>query len=62
MRNLRARMIQTAALEFRPHAVLVDYVPTGLWGELLPTFEMLRALPDPPRLVLGNEALGFELP
>jgi len=53
MKNLRAVMIRTAADAFRPHALLVDYVPTGVWGELLPTLRMLKARPDPPKIILG---------
>jgi predicted glycosyltransferase len=53
MKALRASMIQKAAEVFRPHLFLVDHVPTGVGGELLPTLQMLRQREDPPRIVYG---------
>ena len=44
MKDLRVLMIRTAAEAFRPQLLLVDYAPTGVWGELLPTLEALKAL------------------
>jgi predicted glycosyltransferase len=53
MKMLRASMIQTAAEIFKPHLLLVDHVPTGVWAELLPTLRMLREREDPPQIILG---------
>ncbi len=53
MKALRVSMIQNLAKLFKPHVFLVDHVPTGVWGELLPTLRMLRECEDPPRIVFG---------
>ncbi len=53
MQALRVSMIQTVTEVFQPHVILVDHVPTGIWGELLPTLKMLRERRDAPRIVLG---------
>jgi predicted glycosyltransferase len=53
VRELRAATILRAAEELRPHLLLVDHLPTGVWRELLPTLEACRRLPAPPRIVLG---------
>lgn len=50
---LRSSMIQQAAEVYRPDLLLVDHVPAGVWGELLPTLEKLKERPDPPVIVLG---------
>lgn len=50
---IRASVIQSAAIQFRPKLFLVDHVPAGTYGELLPTLWMLRELDDPPAIVLG---------
>lgn len=52
-RTIRASIIQKAAETFSPHVLLVDHIPTGVWGELLPTLEMFQEREDPPRVVLG---------
>jgi predicted glycosyltransferase len=52
-RNLRATLIQDAARIFRPDILLVDYAPTGVWGELVPTLEMLKKRADAPKIILG---------
>lgn len=52
-RNLRASLIQQSIRIMRPQVFLVDHVPGGVWNELLPTLRMLRALPHPPKVVLG---------
>ena len=49
--RLRAELIRTAALEFRPDVLLVDHMPHGAMGELLPTLEALED--RPVRMVLG---------
>jgi predicted glycosyltransferase len=51
--NLRAHLIQSAAERYEPHLMIVDHLPAGVWGELLPTLEMLRRMPNPPRVILG---------
>lgn len=53
MRAIRASTIKNAAKLFRPHLFLVDYTPTGIWGELLPTLRMLRERKDRPKVILG---------
>ena len=52
-RDLRANLILRAVELFKPRFFLVDHVPTGVWGELLPTLEMLRNDPSGPKAVLG---------
>src|SRR5690606_33697637 len=41
-REFRAGLIRTVAEHFRPDIFLVDYVPRGVWGELIPTLEWLK--------------------
>jgi predicted glycosyltransferase len=48
---LRRDLICSAALSFRPDIVLVDHMPLGALGELLPTLDALRS--TPAKLVLG---------
>ena len=50
---IRASVIQSAALQFKPKLFVVDHVPAGTYGELLPTLWMLKELDDPPVVVLG---------
>src|SRR5215469_8151982 len=50
---IRASTILSAVTLFKPHIFLVDHVPAGIYGELLPTLRMLRGLHDPPVIVLG---------
>ena len=45
--------MHTAVQVFRPHLFLVDHVPTGVRGELLPTLRMLRERGDQPVVALG---------
>src|SRR5207253_9484824 len=45
--------ILKAAELFKPDVFLVDYTPTGVWGELLPTLQMLKGQKDPPKVILG---------
>ncbi len=49
----REQMILQAALNFRPHLVLVDKVPGGVHGEMLPTLRYLRTWSPETRIVLG---------
>jgi len=50
---IRVSVILGAAIQFKPDLVLVDHVPSGTYGELLPTLQMLKELDDPPAIVLG---------
>jgi predicted glycosyltransferase len=49
--SLRRELLRAAALRFRPDVVLVDHMPHGAMGELIPTLEALR--PTGARFVLG---------
>ena len=49
--TLRKETIRSVALHFEPDVVLVDHMPHGAMGELLPTLEALAD--TPARLVLG---------
>ncbi len=53
VKSLRAETIRVVAKEFSPQLFLVDHMPLGIWGELLPTLRMLKARPSPARVVLG---------
>lgn len=50
---IRASVILGAAIQFKPNLLLVDHVPAGTYGELLPTLKMLKEMDDPPVIVLG---------
>jgi len=50
---LRAATIQEAVRVFHPHLLLVDHVPVGIWGELLPSLQKLKKRSDAPMIVLG---------
>ena len=50
---IRVSVILGAAVQFKPDVLLVDHVPSGTYGELLPTLQMLKELDDPPVIVLG---------
>ena len=50
---LRVATIQEAVRVFHPQVLLVDHVPVGIWGELLPSLQMLKRRRDAPRIVLG---------
>lgn len=50
---LRRDMLRTIGTSFRPDVVLVDHMPHGAAGELLPLLRAMRDLPTPPRCVLG---------
>jgi predicted glycosyltransferase len=49
--DLRKRTIRAAALGFEPDVMLVDHMPHGAMGELVPTLEALE--PTSTRIVLG---------
>jgi predicted glycosyltransferase len=48
---LRRQMIRATALGFRPDVLLVDHMPHGAMGELVPTLQALAG--TPARVVLG---------
>ena len=50
---IRASVILSAVIEFQPSLLLVDHVPAGIYGELLPTLRILKELSEPPVIVLG---------
>ena len=50
---IRAAVILSAVIEFKPNLLLVDHVPAGTYGELLPTLQILKDLSEPPVIVLG---------
>jgi predicted glycosyltransferase len=53
VRRMRTAIIARVIRRVRPNAMLVDHSPTGMDGELLDVFEMLRATKLRTRLVLG---------
>jgi predicted glycosyltransferase len=53
MRTIRSELIRSAALWFRPDILLVDHIPHGAMGELVPAFEALRAAGAATKIVLG---------
>ncbi len=50
---MRRELIRSAVLSYQPHILLVDHMPHGAMGELIPTLEALRASGAPTRIVLG---------
>ena len=51
--QMRKELIRSALLNFRPHLLLVDHMPHGAMGELLPALEALKDVDAPTRVVLG---------
>ena len=51
--NLRSALVRETARHFDPDLFLVDKSPSGLMGELRPTFQLLRERKTRPRTVLG---------
>jgi predicted glycosyltransferase len=51
VRELRSHLILDAASAFRPDVMLVDHMPHGALGELVPTLDRLRTTPT--HVVLG---------
>lgn len=51
--ELRQELICQTLLNFRPHLLLVDHMPHGAMGELLPTLAALRASGAETKIVLG---------
>lgn len=50
---MRRELIRSAVLSYQPHVLLVDHMPHGAMGELIPTLAALRASGAPTRIVLG---------
>ena len=50
---MRRELIRSAVLTYQPNILLVDHMPHGAMGELIPTLEALRASGAPTRIVLG---------
>lgn len=50
---LRQELIRSAVMSYRPHLLLVDHMPHGAMGELLPTLAALRASRADTKIVLG---------
>lgn len=53
VQRVRSGLIRETIANLRPAVFLVDHLPTGIWGELLPIFEFIRAKRLPTRIVLG---------
>lgn len=51
--TMRKEIIRSAVTSFRPHVLLVDHMPHGAMGELLPALEELRRLGSDTQVVLG---------
>jgi predicted glycosyltransferase len=51
VREMRRAMLQTMVQSFRPDVLLVDHMPHGAMGELVPTLDLLRD--EPTVVVLG---------
>ncbi|GIV96817.1 MAG: glycosyl transferase [Herpetosiphonaceae bacterium] len=50
---MRRDLIRSAVLNFQPHVLLVDHIPHGAMGELLPALEALRDSGADTKVVLG---------
>jgi predicted glycosyltransferase len=50
---MRKELIRSAVLSFRPDVLLVDHMPHGAMGELLPALEAIRVTGADTRVVLG---------
>jgi len=51
--QIRTDLIRSALLNFRPHLLLVDHMPHGAMGELLPALQALKEAGASTRVVLG---------
>ncbi len=51
--RMRSSILLTVASHFDPDVILVDHLPVGLAGELLPVLRMVESAARRPRLVLG---------
>src|SRR6266403_1646699 len=52
VRRLREKLIKAVAKSYDPHMLIVDNVPRGVDGELLPTLEFLHAYRPHTKIVL----------
>ncbi len=53
IRRTRSEILERTSVAFQPDLLIVDKRAGGIDGELLPALAALRALPRPPRVVLG---------
>jgi predicted glycosyltransferase len=53
IKTMRQDVIRSAVLNFWPDIFLVDHMPHGAMGELLPTFEALKAAGAGTKIILG---------
>ena len=51
--SMRCELIRSAVLSYQPHVLLVDHMPHGAMGELIPTLAALRNSGAPTKIVLG---------
>lgn len=51
--ELRSSLLLRTAELFQPQVLLVDHVPDGVCGELLPTLKYLKSHPANPKIFLG---------
>ncbi len=52
-KNFRSSLILHVAQHFKPDLFIVDYVPKGVWGELMPAIQYLKASGNKTSIVLG---------
>jgi predicted glycosyltransferase len=52
-RRIRAGLIREAVDSLKPDLLLVDHLPAGIWGELIPAFQQLKEQSPHTRIVLG---------
>jgi predicted glycosyltransferase len=50
---MRRELIRSAVMSYQPHVLLVDHMPHGAMGELIPTLEALHESGADTRIVLG---------
>jgi predicted glycosyltransferase len=52
-KNFRSSLIRHVAEHYKPDILLVDYVPKGVWGELMPTLQFLKSSMKETKIILG---------
>jgi predicted glycosyltransferase len=52
-RRLRVSLIMEVVKAFKPQIFLVDYIPNGVWGELLSVFDYLKKHLPASKLIFG---------
>lgn len=52
-KKFRSSLILNIVEHYKPNIFLVDYVPKGVWGELIPTLSYLKTQSPKTRIVLG---------